>query len=269
LDEVQRASSSASNEAAAKGEDKNSQVAAANNAASNAIMMGRAVQKVVKGITMKAKDEPSVTVKATPTMVSPDGEGVLNSTSIVVSVKRETPSPSDVVPDTPGQQLLEAVLPIPPKSRKRSPAKVSHLQVLIRNAAQQAAESSVVNMAKQELIVSPDDVKKAAFKAAKTAAKKTVLAEVHQMATHAAHKAKEAIKSKGKDVKAQSDAAAAAASQAAKHVLSIAKSIEDDVVKGAAEQGVQHMLRVLKEKAKEKAKAKAEDDDNGKTGGEH
>jgi len=249
LDEVHRASNAASKEAAAKGETKSGQAAAANSAASKTIMMGRAVQKVVKGITMKARDEPDAKVHVEVVKGDvPDGESMANNSSDTSAISEGNLHGNS----TTGQQVLEAIQLRDGKT-KNAPAKVSHLQALIQNAAQDAAEHAVHKIAKLDLIVSSGAAKKAAYKDAKAAAKKTVLVEVHKMATSAAKSAKKAVKAKGMDFKAQSKAASKAANQAAKHVLTIAKKLQHDVVRDAASKGVRHMKQKLSLRAKQAA----------------
>merc|ERR1719231_2054356 len=208
--------------------------------------MGRDVQNVVQGITKQIArdDKPSVKVHVTPVIASPDGEGsgeVRNSTRSNSSVPNGT--------HTAGQQVLEAVQK---RYGKKSTAKMNHFQGLIQEAAQSAAEGAVQRLAKMEIIVTPHILQKKAHEAAQAAAKRTILAEVHKMAATAAKQAKEALRSKGADLDAQSDAASGAASQAATKVLTMANAMQQDVVKEAVRAGVKHMQRILDKRAQKK-----------------
>merc|ERR1712096_393116 len=129
------------------------------------------------------------------------------------------------------------------QSKGKPEKKKTHLEVLVQAAAISAAEQAAHKAAK----MGGHAAKTAAGRAAKLAAKKAVLAQVRKAAAVAARKAKESLKDK--TVKAQAAAAAAAATQAAKHVLAIAKHLVEGVAQKAAEKAVVGMHMAATPKA--------------------
>jgi len=229
INEVQHASSAASKEAAAKGKSKKEQNEAANKAATDAMRKGRDVQQVVNNVTEQKQYGPDHEIHV---IVEEAPHPAKNADAPLVVAPRNNlePKAATKAPPTAGNLVLEAI-----ETRDSSEKMVSHLQLRLQSAARSAAETAAHEAAGQGRA----KAKAAARRAAKLAAKSAVLAEVRDAAITAATRAKDALQ--GRDIKAQADAASAAASQAAQNVLAIAKGIVDAVAMNAARKALTHL----------------------------